>query len=72
MYVVQGSEKETENDIGDPDDVAIGRNGHIYVLDKKHKKVHVLNGDATYSYNLVVWIPLPHIHQLSSTKGSGS
>ena len=48
MYVVQGNDKEVENDIGSPDDIALGRSSHIYVLDGKHKKVHVLNGDATY------------------------
>ena len=48
VYVVQGNDKEVENDIGSPDDIALGRSGLIYVLDGKHKKVHVLNGDATY------------------------
>ena len=48
VYIVQGNVKEVENDIGSPDNIALGRSGHIYVLDGKHKKVHVLNGDATY------------------------
>ena len=48
VYVVQGSDREVENDIGSPDDIALGRNGTIYVLDGKHKKVHILNSDTTY------------------------
>ena len=50
VYVIQGSDTdEATNDIGSADDIAIGRKGHIYVIDDKRKKVHVLNGDATYN-----------------------
>ena len=53
VHVVQGSDKDVANDIGDPDDIALGRSGHIYVLDGNHKKVHVLNGDAKYIANML-------------------
>ena len=29
VYFVQGSDEEVANDIGDPDDIALGRRGHI-------------------------------------------
>ena len=57
MHVVQGSDKDVANDIGDPDDIPLGRSGHIYVLDGNHKEVHVLNGDAKY----ITCFRFPHL-----------
>ena len=35
-------------EFNDPCDVAIGKDGRIYVLDSDNKRVQILNGDATY------------------------
>ena len=47
VYVFQGSDKE-DIKLNSPDDVAIGKNGRVYIIDSENNRVQVLNGDATY------------------------
>ena len=56
LVYVTGNSGKGELEFDHPDSIAIGRDGKIYVLEKRNKRVQILKGDATFhsSFSLKV------------------